>query len=160
MGAVHCLDNLGITAGDEAPGYLRGSNPEKAAQDVADATAEIVESGLFTTIAHLDGIKKYARAFYGNAIDVGLEKRFPPVFEAMAKKNVGIELNTSALRRGHPDIYPSKKIVEMARDKGVKINSVGSDAHAESQVGFALEKAYTLIKETGIGIGEPLSKYF
>lgn len=159
LGAIHCLENIGITAGDEAPGYLRSYSARRCAAQFVQATRDLVESGLFKTIAHIDGIKKYARAFYGNEIDKYLEEFFPPVFERISALDIGLEINTSALRRGHPDLYPSKNILKIAKKYSVKINSVGSDAHTEKQVGYEIELAMGLIEKMDLPIGEPLRKY-
>jgi len=159
LGAIHCIDNIGITARDEAPGYFRSVGVGEAARAFVDATGKLAESGIFATIAHIDGIKKYGRAFYGESLDRELERLFPPVFTRMAELGIGIELNTASLRKGHPDIYPSKRLLELAGEAGVTVNSVGSDAHKPEEVGFRLEEAYRLLDETGIAIGEPLARY-
>jgi len=159
LGAIHCLENMAITANSEATGYFRSKTAEQVAEQFCNALLELVDYGEFKTIAHIDGIKKYARAVYGEKIDRELERKMPEVFNKMAEKQIGIEINTSALRKGHPDLYPSKNILEMAREAGVKVNSVGSDAHRTGDVGASIERAYRLIEEVGIEVGEPLAGY-
>jgi len=159
LGAVHCLDSIAITSRAEAPGYFRSIDAGGAIEAYCNATAELARSGLFTTVAHIDGIKKYARAYYGDAIDRELEIFLPEVLAALADMGVGIEINTSAMRRGHPDFYPSRTILEFARDAGVKVNSIGSDGHRVHEVGYKLGDALSLIREVGIGVGEPLAGF-
>jgi histidinol-phosphatase (PHP family) len=156
LGAVHCLENISVTASSEADGYLRSTAPSAIAEDFCDKTIAIARSNIFSTIAHVDGIKKYARRLYGTHIDRELEKLFPKVFDEIAKAGVGIEINTSAMRKGYSDFYPSRNILEMAREAGVRVNSIGSDAHRAGDVGYKLDEALTLIREVGIGVGEPL----
>jgi len=160
LGAIHCLENIGITAGDEAAGYLRTATAKKCSEDYIRATMDLVESGIFKTVAHIDGIKKYARSFFGNEIDSYLEELFPPIFKRMASLGVGIEINTSSLRRGHPDAYPSPKLIEMAKRYSVNVHSIGSDAHSENEVGYKFDVAFEMIAKSGIGVGEPLKKYY
>jgi len=159
LGAVHCLDNIAITSRGEATGYFRATSLDKAMGEFVLATEQLVKSRLFKTVAHIDGIKKYGRAFYGETLNRELERLLPPVFARMAELDVGIEINTASLRKGHPDLYPSERLLESARDAGVTVNSVGSDAHEAAEVGFELERAYELIERIGIEIGEPLASY-
>ncbi len=160
LGAVHCLDSLAVTSGGEATSYFRVTDVVTAAESYCEALKALARSRIFTTIAHVDGMKKYARGTYGDRIDREMEARLPSVFEVFAREGAGIEINTSAMRKGHPDFYPSRKVLEMARDAGVRVNSIGSDAHRACDVGFKLDEALTLIREVGIGIGEPLKSFF
>lgn len=159
LGAIHCLENIGITSKSEAAGYYRAATPERAVEDYFRAMSELVESGLFKTVAHFDGIKKYGYPFYGNSLTKLFEAKSEPVFAQMTSLDVGIEINTSALRRGFTEPYPSKRLLEMAKSCGVSVNSVGSDAHSAEEVGRDLETAYRLIDECGISVGKPLSDF-
>ena len=159
IGAVHCLENISITASSEAAGYFRATDIKKAVEDYVSATIQLIESGLFRTVGHIDGIKKYGRVFYGTNLDTELAKVFAPVFDSMRERRVGFELNTSALRKGLSEIYPSGRLLEMAADSDVKINSTGSDAHRPEDVGFALDLAEKLISKMGLSVGEPLAGY-
>lgn len=159
LGAVHCLDNLAVTSSAEVMGYFRGTEVSDAVIEYCEAEIELAKSGLFSTIAHIDGIKKYGRVAYGEAIDCELETRLPQVFDILAEENIGIEINTSAMRKGHPDFYPSITILRQARDAGVRVNSIGSDAHRACDVGYKMKAALELIREVGIEIGEPLKSY-
>ncbi|MCK5833398.1 histidinol-phosphatase HisJ family protein [bacterium] len=159
LGAVHCLDNIGITSRREACGYYRSVSVERAIADYISAMDDLIDSGLFPTIAHFDGIKKYGRAFYGDELEELFAVEAALLFEKMADLHIGIEINTSAMRRGFSEPYPSRRLLKIARDKGVQINSVGSDAHRPKEVGFELATAYSLIEELGLSVGKPLADY-
>ena len=155
LGAVHSLENIAMTSSREAPGYYRNHSAGEAAEDYVAATSELVESGLFRTIAHLDAVKKYGRDFFGEAIEDAFAERVKPLLTEMSAAGVGIEINTSALRKGFSEMYPSRKILRMAADAGVAVNSVGSDAHRVSDVAYAIPEALELIREMKLPVGEP-----
>ena len=75
-----------------------------------------------------------------------------PLFErfldAAARKDVAMELNTAGLRKDCREIYPSPKMVQMARAKGVAI-TFGSDAHAPGEVGMNFTEAMQLARASG-----------
>jgi histidinol-phosphatase (PHP family) len=103
-------------------------------------------TGLFEIIGHADLPKKFGH-------------RPPPdcpalceTFLAAAKKhNCAIELNTAGLRKDCREIYPSRKILELAFRQGVPI-TFGSDAHAPGEVGMNFAEAVRLAR--GVGYSE------
>jgi histidinol-phosphatase (PHP family) len=59
-----------------------------------------------------------------------------------------MELNTAGLRKDCKEIYPSPRIVQMARGLGVPI-TFASDAHAPEEVGLNFAEAVALAKSSG-----------
>jgi histidinol-phosphatase (PHP family) len=57
-------------------------------------------------------------------------------------------LNTAGLRKDCKEIYPNRRILELARERNVPI-TFGSDAHAPNEVGADFEKAIQLAREVG-----------
>jgi len=108
---------------------------------------QAVESGLFDAIAHIDIYKRYGLQFYGDEVLTIHRGRIEDVFKAMSKNDVGIEINTSALRKGMNEYYPSMEIVNMARKAGVRILALGSDAHRPEDIGYDLDAAATIAPE-------------
>jgi histidinol-phosphatase (PHP family) len=101
------------------------------------------ESGLFDIIGHADLCKKFC--FYPRQDSTHLVSRF---LEAASRHGVAMELNTAGLRKDCHEIYPSQKIVEMAKRSGVAI-TFGSDAHAPGEVGLNLAEAVELARSAG-----------
>ena len=52
----------------------------------------------------------------------------------LAANGKGIEINTSGLRQGFGDCFPSLKYVKMYRDLGGEIITVGSDSHTVGDI--------------------------
>ncbi|MDD4051723.1 MAG: hypothetical protein PHR28_07495, partial [candidate division Zixibacteria bacterium] len=65
----------------------------------------------------------------------------------MKANGVGFELNTSAIRHGHPEYYPAMEIVNLARAAGVQLIALGSDAHNPDQMALDFETAATVAYE-------------
>lgn len=101
------------------------------------------ESGLFEIIGHADLCKKFC--FYPREDCTPLFEKF---LQAAKRKDVAIELNTAGLRKDCKEIYPSRKIVEMASALGVPI-TFGSDAHAPAEVGLNFAEAIALARSAG-----------
>jgi histidinol-phosphatase (PHP family) len=100
-------------------------------------------SGLFEIIGHADLAKKFC--FYPKRDCTQL---FITFLGAARKSGAAIELNTAGLRKDCREIYPSRHILELARDTGVPI-TFGSDAHAPEEVGMNFAEAVQLARRVG-----------
>ena len=61
----------------------------------------------------------------------------------------GIEVNTSGIRYGLGDFQPSREVLELYRDLGGTVVTVGSDSHRPEQLGSYLRLAYRELGELG-----------
>lgn len=100
-------------------------------------------SGLFEIIGHADLAKKFC--FYPKEDCTPLFEKFLAV---CAQKEVAIEINTAGLRKDCKEMYPSKKILEMAAAMGVQL-TFGSDAHAPQEVGLNFAEALDAARRAG-----------
>lgn len=108
-----------------------------------DRLSRAAESGLFDIIGHLDLPKKFC--CYPDRDYSHLVRRF---LAAAAEADAAIELNTAGLRKECREIYPSRHILELAHQQGVKV-TFGSDAHAPEEVGLGFPEATDLARSVG-----------
>jgi histidinol-phosphatase (PHP family) len=146
LGAVHCLDHIAISASKEAKSYFRKKNIRELCQAYYKVLAKAVESHLFDAIAHLDIYRKYGLAFYGEEVLTAHRGLVEPVLQLMADNDVGLEINTGLLRKGHNQFSPSLEILNLALNMNVKITAYGSDAHKVSHLGKDIKEAYLLVE--------------
>ena len=143
LGSVHFIDAWGF------------DNPEERhVWDSADVTVtwrkyfdviwRLVDSGLFDAVGHMDLPKKFGH----RPPDRDVKEMVQPVLDHIATTGMGIELNTSGLRKPVGEIYPSPMIVSMARERDIPI-CFGSDAHAPGDVGADFPLALDVARETG-----------
>ena len=148
IGSVHFIEDWGF------------DHPEQRhVWDSADITVtwrkyfnvllKFVESGLFDTVGHIDLPKKFGH----RPKDKDLKEMAAPVLDRIARAEMGIELNTSGLRKPVGEIYPSPLILVMAREREIPI-CFGSDAHCPDDVGDRFTLALDLAREAGY------TKYF
>jgi len=147
LGAVHCLDHIAITSSAEAEAYFKRKNVYELCEEYYRVLTQAASSGLFQCIAHLDCYRKYGLDFYGEEIFRAHRDFIHPALDALASNDIGIEINTSARRQGQKDFYPSRGILELAKASGVRVATIGSDAHKLEDLGKDLEEAYELTSE-------------
>jgi histidinol-phosphatase (PHP family) len=105
-------------------------------------TLKACKAGRFDSLAHIDFPKRYL-----------LKKHEPyelirEILKTIIEKEISLEINTSPLRKGYNEYYPSKEIIELYKNLGGTLLTMGSDAHNTDDIGADFEK---------IEINEPLT---
>jgi histidinol-phosphatase (PHP family) len=147
LAAIHEIEDICLCCQDRFEACFSRYSCENMADKYFGLAKEAAISGLFDSIAHIDVYKKYGLKYYGDSILVVHRGRIEPVFDLMAKNNVGMEINTAALRRGHDEYYPSMEILNLARNFGVNVSAIGSDAHSPEEVAYDFEAAAAIAYE-------------
>ena len=71
------------------------------------------------------------------------------LLDRMAATGTGIEINAAGLTHAPGEAYPSLELLRLARERGVKTLTVGSDSHRPETVGRGLDSALALAQEAG-----------
>ncbi len=148
--AVHCLDHVAISSMDESPRYFRHRPLHRLLEDYFKVLHSGVRTGLFHCVAHLDLYRRYGLHYYGPPILTEQRSALEPLLKDLAACGMGLEINTSGLRRGLRTFHPSREIVAMAVEAGVSIFTVGSDAHRLEELGSGIDEALQLLDEFGL----------
>jgi len=149
LGAVHTLDNSNISSKSDSPEYFSRKSLSQMRNEYFTALENAVDCGLFHCIAHIDLYRRYGFEYYGAEVFTAHRGVLEPILEKIASSNMGIEINTSSLRRNSKEFYPSDEIFKMAVDAGVKIFTVGSDAHCLEHLGLNIDDAIGMLDEHG-----------
>lgn len=101
----------------------------------------------YSVLGHLDLIVRYdMQGIYPFEM---VEDIITEILKIVIADGKGIEINTSSHRYGLNDSQPSRKILELYRDLGGEIITIGSDSHKEIQLGAYLMESQKLLKELG-----------
>ncbi len=143
IGSVHYISNAFAVDDPTKISALKEKDPYEVWSAYFERLTMAAESKLFHIIGHADLPKKFR--IYPQKDCTAMFEKF---LNACAKTDTAIELNTAGLRKDCKEIYPSKKILEIAFAKNVAI-TFGSDAHAPEEVGADFDKAIQLAREVG-----------
>lgn len=147
LGAVHNLDSYCICWKDDVEKMSTAWSLDRLADEYFARLDRCAASGVFDSLAHLDIYRRFGREYYGPEIDHIHRGRIEKLFATMKAHGVGYEVNTSAIRHGHHEYYPCMEIVNLAREAGVTMRALGSDAHHPSQLGLDFEAASAMAYE-------------
>lgn len=142
--SIHQVDNLEFWNGD----FQRGRTQEEIHRAYYEELLGVVERFRdYTVLGHLDLIRRYdpfGDYPFENVRDVVAE-----ILLRVIDDGKGIEVNTSGIRYGLDDFQPSRQVLELYRDLGGTVVTVGSDSHRPEHLGSYLRLAYRELAELG-----------
>lgn len=101
----------------------------------------------YSVLGHLDGVKRY------DPHPPYPDEKILPLVEQILRQAIadgkGIEVNTSCFRYRLPDLTPSRRILELYRDLGGEILTLGSDAHEPSHLAAHIPEVRRTLRDLG-----------
>ena len=96
---------------------------------------EVSRTDLFDVFGHITYCLRYMKQRNGINADISrCDDIIAEIFRDLAQNGRGIEINTSGLRQGFGDCFPSLKYVKLFRDMGGEIVTIGSDSHTVEDI--------------------------
>jgi len=148
LGSIHCLDHICIDSSREYMDYFPNHSAHSMLTNYFHAVEDLVKSNLFNSVGHLDVYKKYGISYYKERVHEVLETSLRETYHIMAEHNIALEINTAGLRRIN-QFYPAPSIIKYARAQGLKMITIGSDAHRVSDLGKGISEGLTYAKSFG-----------
>ncbi len=155
LGGIHEIDGYNFAGRRGFEACFERLTVDQLMSSIANQMIDCARTGLVDTIAHLDYHRKYGLEFYGSELIAAQNRVWPEVFAALRDTDTALEINTSGWRRGFSDPFPTFEIVRAARDAGVRIAHLGSDAHAPDQVGDSFARARPYLSEVSTSDPRP-----
>jgi histidinol-phosphatase (PHP family) len=143
IGSVHYVSNSWAVDNPAQIAEWDRHDPHQVWTAYFKRLTQAAASGLFDLIGHIDLPKKFGGPPPPSAL-----ADFHSFFRAAREHHVAIELNTGGLRKQCQEIYPSRHLLNLARESGIPI-AFGSDAHAPAEVGLNLSQAVELAQGAG-----------
>jgi histidinol-phosphatase (PHP family) len=140
LAGIHCLGHICIDSSKECYTYFEKNSSERLLEQYFLAMESLIRSRLFDVVAHFDVYKKYGLSFYGEGLRKVDKERVYQIFKLMAEYQIGLEINTAGLRR-HNEFYPAGEFMELAKDAGIEIITIGSDSHKPDDLGRGIREA-------------------
>lgn len=104
----------------------------------------------FTTLGHLTYIHRYI-TMAGKKLDFRPHyDRIEAIFRLLVSRDMALELNVSTLWRGLGIGMPTLELLKFYCDCGGKLVTIGSDAHAPTNLGRCIRQGYALLNAAGL----------
>lgn len=125
LGSVHMIEHIFV--GD--PIYFEGKTEKQAYSLYWDEMLASAKSGFFTRIGHFDYLKQARPRDWGEFSFAEWRDRIAEVLTEIIGSGATIEVNTSAIRKGLGEPFPSWDILKLYKDLGGEGVTMGSDSH-------------------------------
>jgi histidinol-phosphatase (PHP family) len=143
LGSIHYIGKWGFDGPEEIKTW-ETADVAGAWREYFKLVGKLADTRMYDVLAHPDLPKKFGF----RPSEKQQKEMVQPALDRIAAAGMGIELNTSGLRRPVKEIYPSPLILQLARERDIPI-TFGSDAHAPSQVGLNFPEAVELARACG-----------
>lgn len=108
----------------------------------------MVELGGFDIVGHADKMHHMAEQLIPGLLDLPwYSNTMAEYFEAIAKRNLIVEMNTKCLLRDGT-FYPNNRYYPLLRDLGIRV-TVDSDAHFPERINLGRPEGLALLKQAG-----------
>ena len=143
LGSIHNIGEKGLRT--TAHFY----NSTKCYEAYFNEVLNMVSMADFDIAAHIDLMARYAYDSVGGYDFSEHREVIEEILKKIISRDKGIEINTSGLRNSLKSVHPKIEIVQLYKDLGGKIITIGSDAHKASDVGEGCNEALRLIEDLG-----------
>ena len=151
IGSVHYVGEFSVDNSVDPWLDLTSDEVDKIYARYWELLAELVKTGFYTVLGHLDLPKKFA--FYPRG---GYESQVNSVLAEVAKAGMTIELNTAGWDKPCAEQYPSLTALREANRLHIPV-VVDADAHSVTQIGQHFARAEETLRQAGYILtqGEP-----
>ena len=115
-----------------------------------DETLEMISFPGLTTLGHITYMHRYVTAAGGVLHFKPYYEKIEAIFSTMIARDIALEINVSTLWKGLGISMPTPELIQLYRDCGGRLITIGSDAHAPEALGKAIRKGYALLDALGI----------
>jgi histidinol-phosphatase (PHP family) len=150
LGSVHMIGHTSLLD----PDYFTGKTEEEAYRLYWREVLAMVDSGLFQYIGHLDYIKRPRPQEYGPFDFQRWAPQITEIVRRIIESGAIPEVNTSALRMGFAEPYPSWRILRLYKSLGGTRVVLGSDAHSYYRVGWEFREVAAELSRLGLVVCE------
>ncbi|MGL4522168.1 MAG: histidinol-phosphatase [Bacilli bacterium] len=144
IGSVHWVGDFGIDLAEYRHEWDKRDLYE-VYRGYYDQIITLAESDLFDIVGHIDLVKIFK---YVPDNKEFLLEQYDRVTDALKNSKTCVEISTAGLRKPVGELYPDKDLLQMCKNKGVRI-VLSSDAHEPEHVGYEYDKAIALAKSVG-----------
>jgi histidinol-phosphatase (PHP family) len=145
IGSAHWIDQTGLFMSDLYQSY----SVEHVEREYFQRVYELVQSGDFDSLGHLDLVRRYRPKALGAFRSLEHEDIIRAILRTLIARDRAFEINTSPLRRGLEATCPDLTVLRWYRELGGEKLTIGSDAHRPDQVGTGFDTARAMLHEAG-----------
>ena len=143
IGSVHNINGVKLRL------FMKNKKKYNVYQDYFEEIYKMAETADIDVIGHLDMMKRYAYAEYGNFHIEDHAEIIRSILKKIIQRKIGLEINCSGLSHDVNEIYPKVEILKLYKELGGEILTIGSDSHNSENIASNNANVMEILKKTG-----------
>lgn len=144
IGSIHNIDGVKLR------NYMSGKSKDELYGAYFQEILTMAETADIDVIGHLDLVKLYgAIGGYGHYEFEKYRTVLTRILRTAVERGIGLEINTAGWRKEAGEQYPMAEVLDLYKELGGEIVTLGSDGHKTADIGAGFAQAVELLKETG-----------
>lgn len=143
--SIHQVDDLEFWDG----GFQKGRTDRECYEAYYREMLEVINLfPHYSVLGHMDLLKRYdSHSGYDGFIHH--RELIEKILQKVIADGKGLELNTSSVRYGLDSLMPDRRILEMYRELGGRILTIGSDSHKKEHLGAYIKEMKPILTDIG-----------
>ncbi|MCD7893349.1 MAG: histidinol-phosphatase HisJ family protein [Erysipelotrichaceae bacterium] len=142
--SIHQVEDKEFWTNEFQAGRTQKQYNERYYQEMLDVVKNYKD---YSVLGHMDLIVRYDdQGIYHFEL---LKDQIAEILKIVIEDGKGIEVNTSSHRYGLKDLTPSRDILNLYKDLGGRIITIGSDSHKKEHLGAYIEETKEELKKLG-----------
>jgi histidinol-phosphatase (PHP family) len=146
LGSLHWIGNNNMFDAN----YFRARTPEQAYTEYFTELSQMIRTGGFDIVAHVDVFKRVSCEVYGKFDVRECEEALRNVWQACIDTQTTIEINTKGIRSSVRQFHPTTEALRWYVEMGGERLTLGSDAHHPDSLAGSFDLARQSAREAGI----------
>lgn len=149
LGSLHLLKSGQDFCGSNFSGFSY-DELKKLLSDYYEEMYSMIQLCDFDVLTHLTYPLRYINGVYKKNLDILIYKDIIyEIFKLLCRKDIALELNTSGSITDWKMFMPDKKLLNMYKETGGELITLGSDAHKAQNAAAGFDLAAALLSECG-----------
>ncbi len=145
IASMHTAGKSDLYNGD----FFFGKTPEEAYGIYLQELYQSIKTfESFSVIGHIDIPGKYQKSVKALKPEDYFEY-YEMIFKELVERGKGIEVNTSAMKKGRDHMMPSMPILKLYKKLGGEVLTMGSDSHVPSTIAFEFDYVKEMLLDLG-----------
>ena len=142
IGSVHHIGTWGFDQESQQALFAQ-RDVREVYEEYFGLVIEMISTGLFDIVGHIDLVKKFGYRPQDGYLDLQ-----ESVVRVLRESEMAVELNTSGMDRPVKEFFPDQRFLALLYKYKIPV-TLGSDAHAPSEVGRYFGEAVAQLKSVG-----------
>lgn len=143
IGSIHNINSEKIRV------FMKNKTKYEIYKNYFEEVLKMVEVSDIDSLGHMDLVKRYAFKEFGNYDFNEYKEIITKILKKIINRSIALEVNTSGISDGVNEVYPKVEVLELYKELGGNLITIGSDSHIYKNVSKNTLQIRDTLREIG-----------